>query len=71
VRAAVELHEFADARGTHTAVAMSGSAALSRRAQTVVAQQAAQGFSTEGEALALDQFLAEMVVVEARVGAAR
>src|SRR5713226_94707 len=30
VRAAVELHEFAETRGTHTALAMSGSAALSR-----------------------------------------
>jgi hypothetical protein len=39
--------------------------------QAVLAQQAAQGFATEGKALALDQLFAEMVIVEAGVGAAR
>src|SRR5229473_1851349 len=71
VRAAVELHEFAEPSGTHAALAMSGSTALSRRAEAVVAQQPAQGFATEGKALALDQLLAEMVIVEAGVGATR
>ena len=70
VRAAVELHEFAKPRGTHAALAMRGGPALSRRAQTVLAQQAAQGFATERKALALDQFFAKMVIVEADVGAA-
>ena len=50
---------------------MSGSPAFSRRAETVLAQQAAQRFTTERKALALDQFLAEMVIVEADIGAAR
>ncbi len=71
VRAAVELHQFAEASGPQAALAMSGSTALSRGAETVVAQQAAQGFPTEGKALALDQLFAEVVVVEAGVGAAR
>jgi hypothetical protein len=64
------LHEFAEASGTHAALAMSGSAAPSRRTETVLAQQAAQGFATEGKALALDQLLAEVVVVKAGVNAA-
>jgi hypothetical protein len=71
VRAAVELHEFAEPRGTHAALAMSGSTALAGRAETVLAQQATQRFATERKAFALDQLLAEMVVVEAGVGAAR
>src|SRR6266852_537749 len=71
VRAAVELHEFAEASGTQAALAMSGGAALPRRAETVLAQQAAQGFAAERKALALDQLLAEMVVVKASVSAAR
>src|SRR5256886_515787 len=50
---------------------MSGSTTLARRAETVLAQQTAQSFATERKALALDQLLAEMVVVEARIGAAR
>src|SRR5712664_394630 len=71
VRAAVELHQFAEARGTQAALAMSGSAAFARRAQAVFAQQPAQRFAAEREALALDELLAEMVVVEAAVSAAR
>ncbi len=71
VRAAVQLHQFAEPRGTHTALTMSGSTTLSRRADAVVAQQTAQGFTAKGKALALDQLLAEMVVVEADVGGAR
>src|SRR5271169_2462340 len=70
VGAAVELHEFAEPRGTHAALAMSGGTALSRRAETVLAQQATKCFATERKALALDQFFAEMMVVEAGVGAA-
>ena len=61
VRTTVELHQFAKPRGTH--------AALSRRAQAVLAEQTAQGFTAEGKALALDQFLAKMVVVEADISA--
>jgi len=71
VRAAVELHEFAEPRGAHAALTMSGSTTLARRPETVLAQQTAQCFATEREALALDQFLAQMVVIEARIGSAR
>src|SRR5258708_14779388 len=70
VRAAVELHEFAEARGTRAALAMSGSTALARRAEAIAAQQAAQRFATEEEAFTLDQLLAELVVVKAGVNAA-
>ena len=41
VRAAVELHQFTEACGTHTALAMGGSAAFPWRAETVLAQQSA------------------------------
>jgi len=41
VRAAVELHQFTEARGTQ--------AALARRALAVVARQTAEGFTTEGK----------------------
>ena len=37
----------------------------------MVAQQSAQRFAAEGKALALDEFLAEMMVVETGVSAAR
>jgi len=67
VRAAVELHEFAEPRGAQRALTMSGSTTLARRPETVLAQQTAQCFATEREALALDQFLAQMVVIEARM----
>jgi len=69
VRIAIELHEFAGLRGTDTALAMNGRAALSRGAETLPAQEPAKGLATEREALALDQFLAEVVIVEAGVGA--
>ena len=71
VQAAVKLQEFAKPSGTQAALAMSGSPAFSRRADPVLAQQAAKSFATEGKALALDQLLAEMVVIEAGIFAAR
>src|SRR5450755_2876029 len=71
VRAAVELHEFAEPRGTQASLAMRGSTAFSRRTETVLAQQTAQRFAAQRKALALQQLLAEMVVVETCVGAAR
>jgi hypothetical protein len=69
VRTAVELHEFSELGGTHPALAMRGSAALSRGAEAVLAQQAAKRFAAERNTLAFHQLFAEMVVVEARVGA--
>jgi hypothetical protein len=56
VGTAVELHEFAEPCGTQATLTMGGSAAFSRRAETVLAQQAAQRFAAEGKALALDSF---------------
>lgn len=50
---------------------MSGGPVRTRRAETVLTQQAAQRFTPKRKALAHDQFLAEMVMVEARVGVAR
>ena len=71
VRAAVELHKFAEARGTPAALAMRRSTAPSRRAKSVLAQQPAKGLATERKALAFHQLLAEMVIIEARVSVAR
>ncbi len=71
VRAAIELHEFTETRGTQAALAVSRSTTLAWRALAILAQQTAEGFATEGEALALDQLFAEVVVVEAHIGATR
>ncbi len=71
VRAAIELHEFAEPCGTQAALAMSRSPAFSWRAKTVLAQQATQGFAAQGKTLAFEELLAEVVVVEAGVGATR
>ena len=70
VRGAVELYQFAFTGGAQTALAMSGSAAFSGRADAGLAQQPAEGFATEGEALDLAKFFAEMVIVEAGIGGA-
>jgi len=70
VRATIELHQFAEPCGTQATLAMSGSAAFAWRAETVLAEQATQSFATEGKALALNQLLVEMVIVETSVGAA-
>ncbi len=67
---AVELHQFAFAWGTQTALAMSGRAAFARRPQTGLTQETAESFTAEGEALDLAKFFAEMVIVEAGIGGA-
>jgi hypothetical protein len=64
----VELHQFAFAGGTQTALAMRGSAAFSRRAQTGLTQKTTESFAAEGEALDLTQLFAEGVIVEAGIG---
>ena len=71
VRAAVELHEFPFARGAQTALAMSGSAAFSGRADTRLAQEAAKRLAAEGEAFDLLELFREVMVVEAEVAGAR
>ena len=64
VWAAVELHEFAFASHTQTALAMSGRTALARGAVAFLAQEAAQGFATERKAFDLVELFAKVVVVE-------
>ena len=70
VRGTVELHQFAFASGSQTALAMSGSTAFAWRTDAGLPQQTAQGFAAEGEALDLAKFFAEMVVVETGIGGA-
>ena len=65
VRRAVQLYQFAFAGGAQPTLAMRGSAALAGRSQTGLAQQTAQGFATQGKALDLAKFFAEVVIVEA------
>jgi len=67
---AVELHQFALASGSQTALAMSGSTTLSGRAETGLAQETAESFATEREALDLTKFFAEVVIVEAGISGA-
>ena len=67
---AIELDQFAFAGGSQTAQAMSGRAAFSGRSQTGLAQQPAESFAAEREALNLAKFFAEVVIVEAGVGGA-
>ena len=70
VRRAIELHQFAFAGGTQTALAMSGRAAFAGRTETGPAQESAQGFAAQGEALDLAKFFPEMMVVETGIGGA-
>ena len=67
---AVQLHQFSELSGAQTTLAMSGSAAFSGRTETGRSQEATQGLAAEGEALALAQFLAQVMVVEAGIGGA-
>jgi len=64
---AVELHHFAFVSGSQTALAMNGSATLSGRSETGLPQETAESFATEGEALDLAKFFAEVVIVEAGI----
>src|SRR6267154_3541268 len=67
---AIQLYQFALASGSQTALAMSGNAAFAGRAQTGLAQEPAEGFAAEGEALDLAKFFAEVVIVEAGISGA-
>jgi hypothetical protein len=67
VGTAIELHEFAELGGAQAALTMRRSTALFGRAQTGLAQETAQGFATEGEALDLAKFFAKVMVVEAGI----
>ena len=70
MRGAIELHQFAFAGGSQTALAMSRSAAFSGRSETGLTQKTAQSLAAEGEALDLAKFFAEMMIVEAGIGGA-
>src|SRR5579871_193882 len=70
VKAGVEQNHFAFPGTGQAALAMSGSATLARRADPGRAQQTAKGFAPEREAFLLDQFFAQVMVVEAGIGGA-
>jgi hypothetical protein len=68
--AAVQLHESGYSSRTHATLTMSERTALSRRAETVVAQQTAQVSRLSEKPSHSNQLLAEMAIVEADIGAA-
>ena len=70
VQAGVQEQHLAFARTRQTALAMSGSASFPGRADPGRAQQTAKGLAPEREAFFLDQFFAEVMVVEAGIGGA-
>ena len=70
VRAAVELHQFAFASDAQTALAMSGSATFTGRAEALAAQQAAEGFAAEREAFLFGELFAKVMVIEAGIASA-
>ena len=70
MKAGVEQQHFAFASARQAALAMRGSATLAGRADPGRAQQTAKGFAPEREAFLLDQFFAEVMVVEAGIGGA-
>jgi len=67
VRRTIELHQFPDASDARAALAMSGSPTFARRAEAGLAQQTTQRFAAEGQALVFDEFLAEMMIIEAGI----
>ncbi len=67
---AIQLHQFTFAGGSQTALTMGGSAAFTRRADAGLAQESAEGFPAEPEALDLAKFFAEVMIVEASIGGA-
>src|SRR5579863_4813422 len=67
---AVELDELAFASRAQAALTMSGRSTLAWRTDAVGAEEAAQGFAAQGEVFLFDEFLAEMMIVEAGVARA-
>jgi hypothetical protein len=70
MKAGVEQDHFAFASAGQAALAMSGSASLAGRADPGRAQQTAKGLAPDREAFLLDQFFAQVMVVEADIGGA-
>lgn len=67
---AVELDQFAFARGAQTTLAMGGRSALAWRAQAFPTEQSAQGFAAQREAFSFDELVVKVMVVEASVACA-
>src|ERR1700675_523483 len=70
VQAGVEQQHFAFTSAGQAALAMGGSASLTGRTDPGRAQQTAESLAPEQEAFLLDQFFAEVMVVEAGIGGA-
>ena len=70
VQTGVEQQHLAFASAGQAALAMSESATFTGRADSGRAQQTAKGFASEREAFFLDQFFAQVMVVETGVGSA-
>src|SRR5712691_5141963 len=70
VEAGVEPKHFAFASAGQTSLTMRGSAPFAGRANSRAAQKTAEGLAAEGKTFDLTEFLAEMVIVEARVARA-
>ena len=70
VKTAVQQQHLSLASARKTALAMGGSASLAGRADPGRAQQAAQGLTPKREAFLLDQFFAEVMIVETGIGGA-
>jgi hypothetical protein len=70
MKAGVEQQHLAFASACETALSMGGSATFAGRADPGRAQQTAKGLAPEREAFLLDQFFAEVMIVEAGIGGA-
>src|ERR1700730_8316763 len=67
MRGGVQLHQFSFTRRAQTALAMSGRPAFAGRTDARTAEQTAEGLAAERETFPLDQFLVEVVIVEASI----
>ena len=70
VQAGVEQQHLAFASACQAALSMSGSASFAGRGDPGRTQQTAEGFASEREAFLLDQFFAEVMVVETGISGA-
>src|SRR5450759_756736 len=70
MKAGIKQQHFALASARQAALAVSGCTTFAGRADPGRAQQAAKSFAPEREAFLLDQFFAEVMVVEAGIGGA-
>ena len=68
MQAGIEQNHFAFAGAGQATLAMSGSTTFAGRADPGRAQQTAKGFAPQREAFLLDQFFAQVMVIEAGIG---